>query len=391
MRVCLLTRGLASADPSDPLAQLPHRLAERHGAQVVLVPTERTAAAGTAAAGVPVLPPEAVARERFDVAMATSWPTTAHLFAVPATRYAYRVEDLAHLRMGGWNPERLPAALSYDLPVDFLAANPAARTALADLRPDARCLLAPGGLDHRAFGSGPPRAPGAALRILAVAGADGELPEVARDALAAMAEPSETSLLMAAADAGDRAAAYRAADVLLAAAPDADPSGPLLEAMAAGLPGVAPAGPTGAEPVDHGVSGIVAEPDDPRGTARWLDTLARDAALLGELRTGAAARAAAHPSWDDAAAALHAALELLVAEEPPAAASWPGRLMGDAMAGAALWHNDHHRLAAALRQVETSDAYRLGARLQDAWDGHPAVGRVLRPLARRARRRLSGS
>jgi hypothetical protein len=179
--------------------------------------------------------------------------------------------------------------------------------------------------------------------------------------------------------------------VLLALDPDADPSRLVLEGSAAALACVVSPAPTGWELVEHAVSGIVAEPDDARGTARWLDSLARDSSLRAGLGASAAARAAAHPDWDAATAALHVALEQLVAEDPPAGAQWPQRLMADAMAAAALWHNDHHRLAAALRQVETSDAYKLGSRLQALTDGHPAVARLVRPIARRGRRRLLGS
>jgi hypothetical protein len=340
---------------------------------------------------VPVRGPQDIAAERYDVAVATSWPTTAHLFAVPATRYAYRVEELVHHRMGGWNAERVPAALSYDLPVDFLATSPATAAALADLRPDARCLLVPDGIDHERLAPGPPRAPGAPLRVVALAAADGGLPAGARDALEAVTEPCATAILEPGADAQARTAALRDRDVLLALDPDADPARLVLEGSAAGLACVVLPGPTGAEPVEHGASGIVAEFDDARGTARWLDTLARDGALLGRLQAGAAARAAEHPGWDAAVASLHAALEVLVAEDPPPGAHWPQRLMADAMAAAALWHNDHHRLAAALRAVETSDAYRAGSRLQALWDGHPALARVAAPLARRGRRRLLGS
>lgn len=391
MRVCLLTRGMPSGDPSDPLGRLARGLVARHGVALTLVVTERPASPGAALDGVPLRRPQDVAEERFDVAVATSWPTTAHLFAVRATRHAYRVEELVHHRMGGWNGERVPAALSYALPVDFLATTPAAQAALADLRPDARCLLTPDGLAHERFPPGAPRAPGAALRIVVVAAADGGPPDGARAALTAMTEPCATSTLPPDAGADARAALYAAADVLLALDPDADPSRLVLEAMAAGVACVVLPGPTGAEPVDHAASGLLAEPDDPRGTAGQLDRLARDPELLGKLRAGAIARAAAHPDWDAATAALHAALEVLVAEDPPDVCHWPERLMADAMAAAALWHNEHHRLAGALRQLETSDAYRVGSRLQRLWDAHPAVTRVARPLARRGRRRLLGS
>jgi hypothetical protein len=77
----------------------------------------------------------------FDVAVATSWEATAHLFSARAQRFAFWVDGFAHHRLGSWQAERIAAALAYDLP-DGLpgrrplggrrARRPAARGAGAD-------------------------------------------------------------------------------------------------------------------------------------------------------------------------------------------------------------------------------------------------------------------
>ena len=58
------------------------------------------------------------------------------------------------------------------------------------------------------------------------------------------------------------------------------------------------------EYVDHGWNGLVVGWDDPHGTARALDLLARDRALLQRLRDNALATARAWPSWEQSLA-LH--------------------------------------------------------------------------------------
>ena len=94
--------------------------------------------------------------------------------------------------------------------------------------------------------------------------------------------------------------------------------------------------------VRHGENGIVAEPDDVRGAARWLDHLARDREWLGRLRCGRAGdRRRVAVAGDAAVDDWPAALERLVAEPPPDDARWPVRLMADAMAGVAVYRNDH--------------------------------------------------
>ena len=92
MRVCFLIRGLPAPEPVDELSR---RLGERH--DVVLALTERLPP-GAVTGAVPVA--EAIAGDPFDVAIATDWTTTAHLFRLRATRYASWVDHFAHRRMG---------------------------------------------------------------------------------------------------------------------------------------------------------------------------------------------------------------------------------------------------------------------------------------------------
>ena len=143
-----------------------------------------------------------------------------------------------------------------------------------------------------------------------------------------------------------------------------------LEAARAGATAiVVPA--TGAdELVLHGETGLLAEPDDVDGIARAVDLLAADRDLLGRLRAGALAAAAARPTAADAAAALQEALEGL--PERPGAA-WPARLMGDAVAGVALYAQELHVLGARLRELEGDPAVAVGRRLRDRRRG-PAPG-----------------
>ncbi len=63
------------------------------------------------------------------------------------------------------------------------------------------------------------------------------------------------------------------------------------------------------EYVRHGVNALLCDWDDPRGTARQLDLLARDRDLLHELRRGALATAAAWPSWEQQSDEMYDALQ----------------------------------------------------------------------------------
>jgi len=391
VRVCLLSPGLPGTDPADAVGRHATGLAGREGWDVVLALTEHRLGGerGATLGGARVVAVEgAIAGERFDAAIATHWTSTARLFEVPAGRHAYWVDGLAHHRIGAWNAERIPAQLSYDLPVDFLAASDAVAAELADLRPEARCVVVRGGVDKTVFGAAGGNGAGGPLRVVAVELGD-EDPgrDWAAAALSEASEPLAARTLARGAGAEERAGAFAGADVVLMLSPVGGALSAPLEAMHCGATCIVmPAGDS-EELVRHGENGVVAEPDDVRGVARWLDHLSRDRDWLAALRAGAVETAAGWPDWEAASAELARTLERLVAEPPPERAAWPVRLMADAMAGAAVFRNDHFVLAGELERVQQDEAYQAAVALRDRLRG-TRLARVAGPAARAARKRL---
>jgi O-antigen biosynthesis protein len=299
----------------------------------------------------------------YDVAIATDWTTTARLFEVRAKRHAFWVDHFAHRRMGTWQAERFAAQLAYDLPVDFIAAAPWVRDTLADLRPEARTILVttPAPVPHQsAAGRG-----GGPLRVH-LAAADGD----ERAAFDAMEEPKEESPLAGA----DVVAMLSTVDGVLGAP---------LEGFRAGATAVVGPALDAQDLVVHGENGFVADADDVRGAARLLDRLARDRDLLARLQGAARETGAKWPTWEDAEQEMKAALERIVAEGPPPQGQWPVRLMGDAMAGAAVVKQEIATLTAEVHRVQGEDAYRVAVQVRQRLG---PLKRALAALARRARR-----
>jgi hypothetical protein len=290
LRLCVLAEGLPAGD--DPVARVVAELSADH--EVVLALTERDRSDGA-----------------FDVALATSWQTTVHLFGVQASRYVELVSALEFEAMGAWQAERLAAAIALDLPVDFIATDPGVHRALGELRPDARVLLA-------------------------------RLPLTASPA-----------------------------DVVLEGSP--------VPAMLAGCAPIVLASNAG--PVEHMVSGLVAEPDDPADVERLRARLTADPALAARLADGARAAVA---DWPPDASEIRAALAEIVASPPPDPARWPHRLMGDVMAGVALLRQDHFAASAYIKRLENDEAYLAAQKVRSRVEG----SRPLRAIARRAKKRL---
>src|SRR5689334_6630589 len=120
LRLCVLAEGLPAGD--DPVARVAAELSANH--EVVVAPVPLEGVSGS-----------------FDLALATSWQATVHLFGVEAARHVELVSSLEFEAMEGWQAERLAAVVALDLPVDFIATDPAVHAALSALRPDARVLL----------------------------------------------------------------------------------------------------------------------------------------------------------------------------------------------------------------------------------------------------------
>jgi hypothetical protein len=309
LRLCVLAEGLPAGD--DPVARVAAELSADH--DVVVALTER-ALAGPATLGAASVVAIADVSGSFDIALATSWQATVHLFGVEAARYAELVGALEFEALGAWQAERLAAVIALDLPVDFVATDPGVRSALQALRPDARVLL-------------------------------GRLPMAV------------------------------AATAAVAVVQDGSP----VPAMLAGSVPIVVAANAG--PVEHMVSGLVAEPGDDADVARLQDQLARDPELAARLADGARAAVA---DWPADASEIAAALTEIVASEPPAGARWPHRLMGDVMAGVALLRQDHFAASAHIERLENDQAYVAARKLRDKVES----SRPLRAVARRAKKRL---
>lgn len=353
MKLCLLVPG---PPPSgDAAGEHAKRLSADHGVEVTLaLCDERPAAAVPKLSGEPhVVAIEDALGARYDIALAAGWAPTAHLFAVDAQRRAMLIERFEHEHLTLDDPDRVPAALAYDLPVDFVATAQWIADALADLRPDARCLVVRNGIDRSLYA--PAKADHGALRVV-VDGRRGEL--AARAALAAVAAPLDVTWIDAADDAQARAASLRGADATLSLDPVDGVLGLPLEGFAAAATTIVAAAGGATELVRDGVNGFVVEPDDPRGAARQIDVLAADRDLLRALCRTAAESVRSWPSPEQATIDLRAALDELLASPPPDASRWPVRLMGDAMAQAAVLGGELHATRAALAQVRADEAYR---------------------------------
>jgi glycosyltransferase involved in cell wall biosynthesis len=106
-------------------------------------------------------------------------------------------------------------------------------------------------------------------------------------------------------------------DVLLKLSRAEGMYGPPLEAFHMGCTCVTNPVTGHEEYVRHDENALVVDWDDPVGTARALDLLARDRTLLARLRAGALQTARAWPSWDASSAEMADVMRALVAEPPP--------------------------------------------------------------------------
>lgn len=245
---------------------------------------------------------------RFDVAVATSLATAERAFRTDAGRRALLVHDLEDRRYAPGTPERALARLALDLPVAFVATRRHVAETLARLRPDAPCHVV-------RFGVSTP---------LAV----GEPTGAAGDELRVHAPDAPAAAIVASAPGTRAVATIAEADVVLLLEPSPDPTAPL-PAFHAGATCVAAEAAGAEEIVEHGVNGLLCEPDDTRGPARHLELLARDRALLRRLRDGALATARGWPSVEDAAAELATALAAIASDEAPDPAPAAAAMLAD--------------------------------------------------------------
>jgi glycosyltransferase involved in cell wall biosynthesis len=361
--------------------------------------------------GLPVLSLDEARGQHYDVAISTWWETAFSLFELRAERYASFVQSLEDRFYRPGEADRLGARLVLDLPVTFITEARWIADTLAGLRPSAPCHFVRNGIDKRVFAPVAelePRLDGP-LRVLVEGNADVWFKGVneAVEAVGQMREPHRLTVVAPsreglAADGADAvvgplsqrelAALYAESDVLLKLSRVEGMYGPPLEAFHMGATCVTTEVTGHEEYVEHGVNALVCDWDDPRGTARQLDLLARDRILLHQLRLGALDTARTWPTWEQAGEFMAGALHAIRRAPPPDPTAALARLMADVRAGIEEQRylvRDRNALAWKLARYERLPVIRNVLALRQ----RKGVQRVLiaaQPLTRPIKRRLLG-
>ena len=410
MKVAFVVNDLQLSGGIGVVVQHARGLHHRQGWDVWLVlarPQDDPHWAHEALTGLRVASLEEARSERFDVAVSTWWETVFALFELRADRYASFVQSLEDRFYRQDDIERLGASLMLDLPVAFLTEARWIRDTLADLRPDAPCLLVRNGIDKAVFppvARVEPRTSGP-LRILvegyastwfkgvneAIAAA-GDMREprhltvVAPDRIGLRAEGADE--VLGPISQRELAERYAQTDVVLKLSQVEGMFGPPLEGFHRGATCVTTEVTGHEEYIEHGVNALVVDWDDRRGTARQLDLLARDRMLLHRLRCGALETARDWPDWDRAGELMAVALRAIADAPPPAPYAHVPRLLGDLRAGMEaqrLLLQERRELEARLRRaqrLERLPGIRQALRVKRSRYGRAAI-RVARPVKRR--------
>jgi glycosyltransferase involved in cell wall biosynthesis len=404
MRIAFLTQDLQLSGGVGVVVEHATQLARR-GFEVDLVLAGSPAAGMWAHAGLEslsVLALEQAYERRYDVALATWWETTEQLFELDAARHACFVQSLEDRFYGAEDPRRIAAALAQDLPVRFVTEARWIAATLEALRPGERVFYVRNGIAKRDYAplDAVPVAGDGPLRILIEGSARVPFKGVA-DALAAAAAMNEQRHVTVVAPDGsgagldgadravgplgraDMAALYAQSDVVLKLSRVEGMFGVPLEGFHRGATCVVTPVTGHEEYVEHGENGLVVDWDDRAGTARALDLLARDRAVLHRLRCGALATARAWPSWEQQGEVMAAALRALRRQPPPDARGAGRRLGRDLGATLAEGERLAIELATARRTAagaQGSRAYRLAVRSRTTLD------RIRRAPGRRLRR-----
>jgi glycosyltransferase involved in cell wall biosynthesis len=397
VRVAFLTQDLQLSGGVGVVVEHASRLAADHGFDVTLVHTGQHTETAWRFRGLEhlhVLPLDRATDFHYDVAVSTWWETAHELFELEAARYASFVQSLEDRFYEPWQPERIAAATAVDLPVRYVTEARWIANALDALHPGTRTLYVRNGVAKDVF-AGPadvvPAANGP-LRIL-VEGSRAVPFKGVDDALAAtavMAEERHVTLVtpddtgagatadrvLARLSQAEMAALYGESHVVLKLSRVEGMFGPPLEGFHMGATCVTTPVTGHDEYVRHRHNALVVDWDDVRGTARALDLLARDRALLHHLRHNALATARAWPSWNQQSAVMAAALRAIRREPPPSVRVAGRRLMRDTDASLGYAQRQlvsFGRVNDQLNALAASRAYRYAVRLR----------RVLRALLRR--------
>lgn len=272
---------------------------------------------------------------RFDVAVATWWETAFALFELDATRHAHFLQLLEDSHYPPGDPDRLGFAQIYGLPVRFITAARWIHRTVETMQPGNPAFYVPSGMAKETFAipDAPPVHDGP-LRIVIEGGLDLIRKGVphALEAVRLMRAPHTVTLVTPGAPETPRpevdehlgaiphsamAALFARHDVLLKLSRAEGMYGPPLEAFHMGATCVTNPVTGHEDYVRHGVNALVVDWDDPVGTARALDLLATDRALLARLREGALQTARDWPDWGTASAQMADVMRALAAEPPP--------------------------------------------------------------------------
>ena len=399
MRVAWLLPDLTLSGGAGIVIQHARQVQRHHGMESVLVRTKESGRPDWAYPGLEELRVASLAdaaSERFDVAVATWWETAMDLFALEASRYAYFLQLLENSHYPPGESERLGFQLTLGLPVRFITASSWITRTVERLQPGNAAFYVLSGMDKETWA--PPEAPpevSGPLRIVVEGGLDLIRKGVphALEAVSRMSEPRHVTLVTPGAPEApstsvdehvggiphaEMAALFARSHVLLKLSRAEGMYGPPLEAFHMGATCVTNPVPGHDEYIRHLDNALVVDWDDPAGTARALDLLARDRDLLERLRRSALETAKAWPAWEPAGAEMAEILRTIVAEPPP-----PARAAG-LRAGADI----QSVLAASDRQwIEQRDAKEAlaGLREQRAVRTALEARRVATPVIQKAR------
>ena len=403
MRVAFLLKDVQLSGGVHVVVRHAVQLQRRHGMQVVLVRTAEQDVADWTYPGLDELRIahlDEVRDERFDVAVSTWWETAMDLLRLDAARHVSFVQLLEDSHYPEGLPERLGFGLTLALPVRFVTEARWIADTLERLQPGAEVLYVRNGIPKDQFPVLDAVAPATEgpLRILVEGNLTLERKGVphALQAVRAMREAHHVTLVSGERGGGlppgvdeqlsglsfdGMAEAYRRSHVLLKLSRAEGMYGPPLEGFHCGCTVVTTPVTGHDEYVEHLANGLVVDWDDPAGTARALDLLARDRRLLHRLRTGALATARTWPSWEQSSTLFAAALRAIAAAPPPDPTPAGRRMAADI--GTVLNDLDARALdeASLARQL-------AGLRSERAVRAAVAARTVARPLLRRARRVL---
>ena len=272
------------------------------------------------------------AGEPFDLVIATWWDTVTHLHRLPSKQYAYFVQSLEDRFFGPADPQGVLAGLTYRLGLPVITEARWIADLFEALQPEVPCFYVPNGINKDIFPvlAEVPDRPDGPLRVLVEGNVDDHIKGVpeALEAIGRMVEPTELTVVSAKGGTlpgaevigpisqRELSDVMARTDVVLKLSRVEGMAGPPLEGFHRGATAVITPVTGHDEYTQHGWNALVTGWDDPTGTARQLDLLAADPALLGFLRTNAVATAAAWPDWDRAAETMADAVRSIATASP---------------------------------------------------------------------------